>query len=150
MKDFDAEIEIKRQLNESHNKYTYFLLAVVGAAITLVVNQTKGASLSWSQLPLAAALVAWALSFFFGCRNRKYDTKCLYTNARLLDVLAGRSNLACTNPIIIQVANEEYNKTFEDSSSKGARFSILQFRFLVAGAVLYLVWHVLEMYLRTI
>ena len=146
----DTELEIHRALRESQNKHTYFLLAVVGAAIALVVNQTQGASLSWSQLPLAAAVLAWALSFLFGCRNRAYVSSGLYTNAALFDVNAGRHKLAGTNPEAIQVARETLHEIFEDQSSKANRFANLQFRFLVAGAVLYVAWHILEMYLRTI
>ncbi len=146
----DAELEIYRALRESQNKHTYFLLAVVGAAIALVVNQTQGASLSWSQLPLGAAVLAWALSFLFGCRNRAYVSSGLYTNAALFDVNAGRHKLAGTNPGAIQVAHETLHEIFENQSSKANKFANLQFRFLIAGAVLYVAWHVLEMYLRTI
>jgi hypothetical protein len=146
----DAELEIKQALRESQGKYTYFLLAVVGAAIALVVNQTKSASLSWSQLPLAAAFLAWALSFFFGCRNRVYMSSTLYTNATLFEVNAGRFKLAGTNPEAIQVARETLQEIFEEQSSKLNRFAKMQFRFLVVGAILYVAWHVLEMYLRTI
>jgi hypothetical protein len=146
----DAELEIHRALRESQNKHTYFLLAVVGAAIALVINQTQSASLSWSQLPLAAAVLAWALSFLFGYRNRAYVSSGLHTNAALFNVNAGRHKLAGTNPEAIQVARETLNEIFEDQSSKANRFANLQFRFLVAGAILYVAWHVLEMYLRTI
>lgn len=144
----DAELEIYRALRESQNKHTYFLLAVVGAAIALAVNQTQGASLSWSQLPLAAAVLAWALSFLFGCRNRAYVSSGLYTNAALFEVNAGRHKLAGINPEAIQVARETLHDIFEDQSSKANRFANLQFRFLITGAVLYVAWHVLEMYLR--
>jgi len=145
----DAEIEIHRALRESQNKHTYFLLAVVGAAIALVVNQTQGASLSWSQLPLAAAMLSWALSFLFGCLNRAYVSSGLRTNAGLFEVNTGRQKLAGTNPEAIQVARETLYEIFEDQSSKANRYANRQFRFLVVGAVLYVAWHVFEMYLRT-
>ena len=146
----DEKLEIYRALRESQNKHTYFLLAVVGAAIALVINQTQGASLSWSQLPLAAAVLAWALSFLFGCRNRAYVSSGLHTNAALLEVNVGRHKLAGTNPEAIQVARETLHDIFENQSSKANRFANLQFRLLVTGAILYVAWHVLEMYLRTI
>lgn len=146
----DAEIDIHRALRESQNKHTYFLLTVVGAAIALVVNQTQGALLNWSQLPLAAAVFAWALSFFFGCRNLSYVSSGLYTNAALFEVNDGRNKLAGTNPEAIQVARETLRAIFEDQSSNANRFANLQFRTLVTGVVLYVAWHVLEMYLRTI
>ena len=146
----DAEIEIHRALRDSQNKQTYFLLAVVGAAIALVVNQTQGSSLSWSQLPLAAAVFAWALSFLCGCRNLSYVSLGLYTNAALYDVIAGKHKLVGTNLEAIQIARETLHEIFEGHSSKASSFANRQSRFLVAGAVLYVAWHVLEMYLRTI
>ena len=147
---YEKELEIYRALRESQNKHTYFLLAVVGTAIALVVKQTQGASLSWSQLPLLAAVLAWALSFLFGCLNRAYVSSGLHTNAALLEVNAGRQNLAGTNPEKIQVARETLRDIFEDQSKKANRFANLQFRLLVIGAILYVAWHILEMYLRTI
>jgi len=146
----DKELEIYQALRELQNKHTYFLLAVVGAAMALVVKQTQGESLSWSQLPLAAALLPWALSFFFGCRNRAYVGSGLRTNAALLEVNAGRNNLAGTNPEAIQVARETLRDIFEDQSKKANRCANLQFRLLVFGGILYVAWHILEMYLRTI
>lgn len=146
----DSELEIHRALRESQNKQTYFLLAIVGAAIALAVNQTQFSSLTWSQLPLAAAVLTWSLSFFFGCRNRAYVSCGLYTNAALFEVNDGRNKLVGTNPEAIQLARQTLHEIFEDQSSKANIFANLQFRFLVAGAVLYVTWHVLEMYLRTI
>jgi hypothetical protein len=121
----DAEIEIHRALRDSQNKHTYFLLAVVGAAIALVVNQTQGSSLSWSQLPLAAAVFAWALSFLCGCRNLSYASLGLYTNAALFDVNAGRHKLTGTNSEAIQVARETLHEIFEGHSRNANRFAKL-------------------------
>ncbi len=145
----EAELEIHRALRESQNRYTYFLLGAAGAAIALVVNQTKGASLSWSQLPLAGAVLAWSLSFLFGCRNRVYVSSGLYTNAALFYVQAGRHPMSGTNPEAMAVGQNALHEIFEDQSSKANRFARLQFRFLVGGAVLYVTWHILEMCLRT-
>jgi len=143
-------VEIYRALRETQNKHTYFLLAVVGAAIALVIKQTQGTSLNWSQLPLAAAVLSWALSFFFGCRNLDYVKAGLSTNAALNDADAGRHKLVATDPKDIKIAHETLREIFEDQSNKANFFANLQFRFLISGAVLYIAWHVFEMYLRTI
>jgi len=146
----DRELEIHRSLRESQNRYTYFLLAVVGAAIALVINQTQSASLNWSQFPLAAAMLAWALSFLFGCLNRAYVSSGLYTNVALIEAKAGRHNLVGTNTEAIKIAAETLHEIFEDQSNKANKFGNLQFRFLIAGAIFYIAWHVFEMYLRSI
>ena len=43
--------EIYKALREEQKKYTYFLLAVSGAAIALAVNKTQMLTLEWSQAP---------------------------------------------------------------------------------------------------
>ena len=53
-----------------------------------------------------------------------------------------------TNPAAIAVGLQTLNGIFEDQSNHANDSWKLQFRFLVAGAFLYVVWHVLEMYLR--
>ena len=81
--------EVYRQLRTAQDKYTYFLSAATGAAIALVINQTQGSTLTWSQAPLAVAVLCWGLSFFFGCRHLEYVSSNLYANAEFLKVQSG-------------------------------------------------------------
>ena len=148
--DMDAELEVHRGLRESQNRYTYFLLGVACAAIALAVTQTQGTSLSWFQLPLAAAVLCWGLSFYFGCLNRAYNNAGLLTNVALCNVRAGRHSDIGTHPQAIEEGSKILKEIFENQSSKANLYANLQFRFLIAGAVLYVAWHVLEMYLRTL
>ncbi len=144
----EPEIEVYRALREAQGKYTYFLLAAVGAAIALAVNQTQGAAMAWSQLPLAAGVVSWGLSFFFGCRHLAYVSSTLYANAELLRVESGQHPETGTHPQMMAAASAGIRQAIESNSKRANRLGHLQFRFLVAGAVLYIVWHALEMYLR--
>jgi hypothetical protein len=84
-----TERELYRLLRDAQDKYVYFLLTVAGAAIAFTTNQTRGASMHWSQTPLAMAVLAWALSFFFGCRHTAYVNSTLYANAEMLRVESG-------------------------------------------------------------
>ena len=86
----EQQIEVYRQHRNAQEKYVYFLLAAVGAAIALTVNQTQVAKLAWSQLPLAGAVSLWALSFYFGCKHLAYDMSTLYANGTLLQVESGQ------------------------------------------------------------
>jgi len=145
----DEEVEIHRALRDAQNQYVYFLLGVAGAAIALAINATRASELSWSQLPLGAAVLAWGLSFYFGCRNRTLSTASLGANLALFDVRAGRHPATGGDPVRKAAGAEILRGIFEDHSSKANRAWQLQFWFLVGGAVLYVAWHVLEMYLRT-
>lgn len=146
----EMEREVYRALRESQNKYTYFLLAAVGAGIALAVDQTQGALIAWSQVPLAVALVSWGLSFFNGCQHLAYVSSALYANAALLRVQNGRDPEVGQNPGYVAAASEGIRQAIEHNSNCANRLGHSQFRFMVAGAVFYIAWHILEMYLRSV
>lgn len=145
----ETEIEIYRALRESQNSYIYFILGTAGAAIAFAVSQTRDASLSWFQLPLAAAVLCWGISFLLGCRNRLHYSAALQTNAALSRAQAGREPLIGDHTQAIAEGSEILRTIFKDHSDKAKQYANWQFRFLIVGAVLYVAWHVIEMYLRT-
>ncbi len=145
----EETIEVYRALRESQNRYTYFLLAAAGAAIALAVNQTRAAALAWHQAPLALAVLSWASSFLFGCRHIAYVNSTLYANAAYLQVISGQHpELSGAHPQLVAAAKDGIRSAIEHNSDCANRNSHRQFRLLVAGAVFYVVWHILEMYLR--
>lgn len=145
----EKELEVYRQLRTSQDKYVYFLLAAVGAAIALVVNQTQGMPLSWSLIPLVCAVLLWGLSFLFGCLHLQYVNSILYANADLLKVEAGEHPEVGRHPEIMAAASEGIRAAIESNSRRSSRFGRWQFYSLILGAIAYLAWHILEMYLRT-
>jgi hypothetical protein len=145
----DQQLEIYRQLRASQDKYVYFLLAAAGAAIALAVNQTQGAELSWSQLPLGAAVLLWGVSFFFGCRHLGYVNSTLYANAELLKVESGAHPQVGEHPQLMSAASEGIRAAIESNSVWASRYAWWQFNCLVTGALAYLAWHIAGMWLRT-
>jgi hypothetical protein len=145
----EQQIEVFRQLRTSQDKYVCFLLAAAGAAIALAVNQTQGAQLAWSQLTLAAGVLLWAMSFFFGCRHLAYVCSTLYANAELLRVESGIHPGVGQHPQLMSAAREGIRQAIESNSKRASRFARWQFACLILGAIGYLAWHVLEMWLRT-
>jgi len=146
----EAEREVFRQFRQAQDKYVYFLLAAAGAAIGLAVNQTQTATLRWSELPLACAVICWALSFVFGCRHLAYQTSSLYANLALFKVESGRYPQIGEHPQMMSAASQGIRDAIASNSNRANRFGKLQFVFLVSGAVSYLAWHVAEMWLRTV
>jgi hypothetical protein len=145
----EMQLEVYRALRSAQDKYTYFLLAAAGAAIALTVNQTHEAKLAWSQLPLAAAVLSWALSFVFGCLHLQYDNSILYANADLLKIKSGQHPSVGTHPQMITAASDGIREAIEENSKRSVKHASRQFAFLIVGAVLFLAWHVTEMYART-
>ena len=140
--------EVYRSLRQVQDKHTYFLLAAAGAAIALAVNQSQGAAMAWSHVPLAAGVLSWGLSFFFGCRHIAYVSSTLYANAELLRVESGQHPEIAGHPQMMVAASEGIKQAIESNSERANRLGHLQFRFLVTGAIFYIIWHALEMYLR--
>lgn len=145
----DSQRDIFKLLREAQDKYTYFLLTASGAAIALAVNQTAGARIAWSQVPLAGAVFCWGLSFFFGCRNLLYVCSTLYANHNLFVVQSGRHPDVPPIPDYIAAASEGIRNAIEKNADSANLFAKLQFRLFVSGGVAFVAWHILEMFLRT-
>ena len=146
---YEKQIEVYRQHRTAQEKYVYFLLAATGAAIALAVNQTHDAKLMWSQIPLALAVGLWSLSFFFGCKHLHYVESTLFANGELLKVLTGEHQEVGDNPQFIAATSEGIRKAINSNSKLAVQFAHIQFLCLVFGAIAYLCWHVLEMWLRS-
>jgi len=144
----DDQREIVKALRTSQDKYVYFLLAAAGAGIGLAVNLTQDEKLMFSHIPLAATVLSWGVSFFFGGRHLAYVSATLYANAELFRVQQGQHPEVGAHPQMMDAAVRGIEQAIEHNSERANRFAHWQFRFLIAGAVLFVLWHVLEMYLR--
>ncbi|MGH7812993.1 MAG: hypothetical protein ACREQI_03215 [Candidatus Binataceae bacterium] len=133
---------------DAQTRYTYFILTAAGAGIALAVNQTNSAALSWSQVPLAAAVLSWGLSFFFGCRHLGYANSTIFSNLELIKVKSGKHPEAGLNQQMVAAASAGIREAIDANSKAAMRYGTAQFRLLVAGGLLYVGWYVLEMYLR--
>lgn len=145
----ESQREVYRALRESQSKYTYLLLAAAGADIGFALTQTQNIGLSCSQTPLGIAVFLWGLSFYFGCRHLAYVSSTLYANAALLKIESGQHPEVGYHPQYMQAASEGVRQAIESNSETANQLGHWQFRTLIAGAVFYVLWHILEMYLRT-
>lgn len=145
----DNATELYKLHRAGQDKYAYFLLAAAGAAIAFALSQTKGIALAATQIPLGIAVASWGGSFYAGCQHLHYVDSTLYTNAALIEVGRGTHPLAGNHPQAMQVGSQTLRKIIDEQSVKSHRWARAQFRLLIAGATIYIVWHVLEMYLRS-
>ncbi len=142
--------EIYRALRISQDKYTYFLLAVTAAAIAFSITQTEDAVLAWIHLPLGIAVSCWASSFFFGIRNLRYVSATLYANASIFPVQQGLEPEVGQDPSRIAAASEGIRKAADFNAEEGNKSSRYQLYCLFSGALFFIVWHVLQMWCRTV
>ena len=143
------QLEVHRALRDSQSKYTYFLLASAGAAVGFALNQTKESVLAVSQVPLGIAVLLWGVSFYFGCRYIQYVNSYLYANAELLLIESGQHSAVGSHPERIAESSGGTRNAMESKSDFANELSKLQFTTLVAGAAFYILWHVIEMFLRS-
>lgn len=139
------ETEIYRLRGYAQQKYDYFLMAVAGAAIAFAVQRTTGKTIAWNMIPLALAVINWGVSFFAGCRRQEYVLSTMYANMELLRVQKGLHPEIGQNPQLIEAATSGIRDACEFNSNRGANWAKTQFRCLIAGAVLFIVWHVIDM-----
>jgi hypothetical protein len=127
-------------------KYTYFLLAAAGAAIGFAVQKTEGLKLSWWLLPVALATVSWATSFFFGCKNLLSVQSSISANYNLLQLRQGTHPKQPPHPEFVAAAERGVSSALESNGNKAQFYGVWQFRLLIAGAVLFIAWRILEMW----
>ena len=145
----DKYTELYRQQRTMQDKYVYFLLAASASAVAFAVSITSGAPLKLSQIPLGLAVLSWAGSFACGIRNLRYGMSILYANMGLIQVERGEHPKAGDHPEIMQVASEGIRSAIENNSGKANSNAKWQLSLFYAGGILFVVWHVIEMYLRT-
>jgi hypothetical protein len=148
----DSEREVYRQYQTAQEKYIYFLLAAAASGVALAVQQTRDSKIAWPEIALALAVLSWAVSFFAGCRNRLYAQSGIFANFGLLKVESGRHeglDQHGQHPTAIAGASAVIRDAIAGIENHTRFWANVQFNCLVAGAVLYLTWHVLGMVLRT-
>ena len=136
--------DLLQEFKTFQNKITYFLLAAAGSAIALAVNRTEQRTMEFTMLPLGVAVLLWGLSFFCGFRQLVNEAHSMYANIEMMRI--ARSGL--TKEQIVELL-EEFKQVDTQKRKRADIFGKFQFQFLILGALMYIVWHILEMYVRS-
>jgi hypothetical protein len=131
--------------SDSQDKYTYFLLAAAGAAIGFAVQKTEGLMLSWWLLPVAAATLLWAISFYFGCKNVDWVQRAMSANFTLLQLKQGTHPDQPPHPQLFEAAVSGVTSALQGNVERASFYARWQFFTLIAGAVCFISWRVAEM-----
>lgn len=142
-------IEIHRQHRTGQDKYSYFLLAVTASAVAFAVKNTDGLKITYSLIPLGAAVLLWCVSFYFGVKNLLWVQTSIFANYSLLQLQKGVHPEQPDHPQILEAAIRGVRSAFESNIKNAQFYGIWQFRLLITGVIFFLLWHVLEMVLRT-
>lgn len=145
MDNSDALSDLYKLHRAGQDKYTYFLLAAAGAAVAFAVTKTEGLTLSWWLVPVGLAILSWGCSFYCGCTNVLFVQGAVAANTTLLKLRMGSHPMQPTTTAQMNIALEVTQKGMATNIDKAAAHGQWQFRFLVAGAVLFIGWRVAEM-----
>jgi hypothetical protein len=136
----DSRSDFIREILSAENKYIYYVLAATGACIAFAINKTDQALISWSHIPWVLAVLCWAISLYFGTRILMNETEYM-ADVALVDM----TNQADPN---FQPDPQFEARRHRRAQRKG-QYKWWQFTLLLAGAAFFMIWHVLEMFLRT-
>ncbi len=145
----DGLLEIHRQHRTGQDKYTYFLLAVTASVVAFAVQKTDDLKITYSLIPLGFAILLWGLSFYFGIKNLIWVQTSISANYSLLQLKEGVHPNQPEHTQIQEAAIQGVTSALESNINNAQFYMVWQFRLLIAGAVLFLAWHILEMVLRT-
>ena len=141
--------EIQKQFGQSQEKYVYCLIALCVAAIGFSIHKSTGTPLKWIQIPLGLAIIFWSGSVYFGLKFIRYCIAVLWKNNAYLDVSKGVSAVTGKDPVKIEIAASVLTESIYDVGKKAEKMFKYQTYCIYVGFVLFMAWHVLEMYSRT-
>ena len=145
----EEQKEIVKQFRQQQEKYAYYIIALCAAAIGFSVTKTSGQPLRWVQIPLGLAVFSWALSMYSGLKFLSYVISSLYTNNEYFEILKGNDPKVGNHPERINAAASGIMQAMEINSNRANSYAVWQNRLFYFGMMTFIIWHVLEMYVKT-
>lgn len=145
----EEQKELQKQFRQQQEKYVYYLIALCVAAVAFAIHQTTNKHLSYSQIPLAIAVLNWGISIYSGLKFTSRSIDFFYTNNEYFELLQGRSDIAGKELWKIQVGKETMEKIMKEKIGKVGKFAKCQNNCFYIGSVAFIVWHIIEMYFTT-
>jgi hypothetical protein len=145
----DQQIEIEKQFRQQQEKLVYYIIGLSVAAIGFSVHKTSGQFLKLSQIPLGLSVLCWGLSIFLGFKFMKCVISSLFSNHVYLTVIRGLHPEIGNHPQKIDIASSGIIQALKNNSSISSSLLKWQEILFYMGILLFIVWHVLEMYMIT-
>ncbi|RXI27659.1 hypothetical protein [Aliarcobacter trophiarum] len=143
----NLELELQKQFKASQEKYIYFLLAASASAIGFAMTQSKVEPLEWIHVPLGLSIVLWALSFISGLRFIEYSTSFTFNNQ---NYLAFKREIKSYPQVYAIKLLDEFKTLMSETSAKQLQkmkfYGNTQSISLLLGALSYIVWHTIRMW----
>jgi len=144
------KIEVYRQINQSQEKLTYYIIALCVTAIGFSIIQSNDLTLTCYLIPLGIAVLSWSISVFYGIKSLKNRTNLQFENYELLRVEEGSHEVLDGNIQLIKPASKILNDNISSIQRKASFHTAIQHVLFYFGITAYLFWHILKMYHNTI
>jgi hypothetical protein len=145
----EEQLEIQKQFRQQQEKFIYYIIALAVAAIGFSVVKTTGQPLKLIQIPLGLAILFWGLSIYYGLNFLKLITSTLYANNVYFDILQGLHPEVGKHPERIEAASSGIKQAMTRNSDKASKYASRQEKLFYFGIVLFITWHLFEMYYFT-
>lgn len=145
----DIQLNIQQEFREKQEKYVYYLIAISVLAIGFSIYKTENQSLSLSKIPLGLAVLSWSISIFLGLKFLKYVISSLYANNSYFDLIKGRHPSVGLRTELITAGVEGLREAMQINEGRMKKCFSWQGYLFYSGILLFIVWHILEMYLKT-
>lgn len=133
-------IERTSELDKIGTQFDQFIIAVNGALIAYAFKQVDDRALTLDLIPLGFAVLFWGFSFYCGITSiRKL------ISVRALDIFRSTSYIFKEQQLYAEIARDKFNEVGEKANLYNKRM----FVFLYLGGCFYILWQIIEMYLRT-
>lgn len=142
MDNFQAQVEIQKQLREQQGKFVYYIIALCVAAIGFSIHQTFEQKLSYYHTLLAISMITWCLSIFCGFQFVQIHMKALVANADYFQIIRKHKELNQKEENQVRSILTDKIETYSIRSQ--SNFMWQQYWFYI-GIVLFLIWRVFEM-----
>jgi hypothetical protein len=143
------QFNIQQEFREKQEKYIYYLIALSVSAIGFSIYKTENQSLTYSQIPLALAVLFWSISIFCGLKFLKYVISNLYANNGYYEIIKGRHPGIGHDPDMIKSGIEGFREAMEINGKAMKMYFKFQAYLFYFGIILFIAWHISEMYLKT-
>jgi ABC-type transport system involved in multi-copper enzyme maturation permease subunit len=145
----DIQFNIQQEFREKQEKYVYYLIALSVSAIGFSIYRTENQSLAYSKIPLALAVISWSISIYCGLKFMKYVISNLYANNYYYEITNGRDPKIGKDPELIESGVTGFMEAMKINSKEMKKYFNFQSYLFYFGIVLFIVWHIIEMYLKT-
>lgn len=145
----EDQSELQKQHRNKLEKYTYYVIALCVSAIGFSIYITLDEPLDFSQIPLGLAVFSWSISIYCGLSVLQNELHHLNSNNDYLEVAHGKDPYIGNDISKQETGLKFLHDLMNDINKQGETKARWQNRLFYSGMLLFIIWHVMQMYSNT-